>query len=379
MRGRSLRVLGNVMCFAVMLASGTATAAQEVLATSAHPVLEDRYPERHTAFAGGVIGIADLTYSVLPGFRPLRLDLYEPPGAPGSHPLVVFIHGGGWMSGHTRHSGAFEDWPAVLASLAAKGYAVASVEYRLSGEAPFPAAIQDIKAAIRWLRAHASQYGIDRQRAVVWGGSAGGQLAALAATSCGAAALRPVTEGLARATERPAGKSPAGAAPPQPPGGHAAPRPEDSESDCVQGLITWYGIFDFATIAAQSGPDGPQRLGSAETAPSRYLGCALSSCSSAILAAASAASYVDSNDPPALLIHGAADHTVPVQQSRDFYALLRSKGVPAELVVIPGVDHSFIGSTPEATRAASLLALQKSFEFIDRTVGPGSRTKANKH
>jgi acetyl esterase/lipase len=360
MRARSRRVLGVVMCFAVTLASGTATAAPEVVATSAHPVLEDRYPERHTAFAGGVVGIADLTYSVVPGFRPLRLDLYEPPGAPGSHALVVFIHGGGWMSGHTRHSGAFEDWPGVLASLAAKGYVVASVEYRLSGEAPFPAAIQDIKAAIRWLRAHAAQYGIDRQRAIVWGGSAGGQLAALVATSCGAAALRPP-------------------APPPAPGGHAVPRPEDSESDCVQGLITWYGIFDFATIAAQSGPDGPQRLGSADTAPSRYLGCALSSCTPAILAAASAASYVDSNDPPALLIHGAADHTVPVQQSRDFYALLRSKGVPAELVEIPGVDHSFIGSTPEATRAASLLALQKSFEFIDRTVGPGSRTKANKH
>jgi acetyl esterase/lipase len=360
MLGRSLRVLGAVMSFSVMLPSGAAVAAQEAVATSAHPVLEDRYPERRTAFAGGVVGIADLTYSVLPGFRPLRLDLYEPPGAPGSHPLVVFIHGGGWMSGHTRHSGAFEDWPGVLASLAAKGYVVASVEYRLSGEAPFPAAIQDIKAAIRWLRARALQYGIDRQRAVVWGGSAGGQLAALAATSCGAAALRPT-------------------APPPALGGRAVPRPEDSESDCVQGLITWYGIFDFATIAAQSGPDGPQRLGAAETAPSRYLGCALSSCSPAILAAASAASYVDSNDPPALLIHGTVDHTVPVQQSRDFYALLRSKGVSAELVEIPGVDHSFIGSTPAATRAASLLALQKSFEFIDRTVGPGSGTKANKH
>ena len=360
MLGRSLRVLGAVMCFYVTLPSGTAIAAQEAVATSAHPVLEDRYPERRTAFAGGVVGIADLTYSVLPGFRPLRLDLYEPPGAPGSHPLVVFIHGGGWMSGHTRHSGAFEDWPGVLASLAAKGYVVASVEYRLSGEAPFPAAIQDIKAAIRWLRARAPQSGIDRQRALVWGGSAGGQLAALAATSCGVAALRP-------------------AAPPPTPGGRTVPRPEDSESDCVQGLITWYGIFDFATLAAQSGPDGPQRLGSAETAPSRYLGCALSSCSPAILAAASAASYVDSNDPPALLIHGTVDHTVPVQQSRDFYALLRSKGVSAELVEIPGVDHSFIGSTPAATRAASLLALRKSFEFIDRAVGPGSGTRANKH
>ena len=161
---RSLQVLGAIMSFAMTLANGTAAAAQDAVATAAHPVLEDRYPERRTAFAGGVVGFADLTYSALPGFRPLRLDLYQPPGAPGSHPLVVFLHGGGWMSGHTRHSGAFEDWPGVLASLAAKGYVVASVEYRLSGEAPFPAAIQDIKAAIRWLRARAPQYGIDRQQ-----------------------------------------------------------------------------------------------------------------------------------------------------------------------------------------------------------------------
>ena len=74
-------------------------------------------------------------------------------------------------------------------------------------------------------------------------------------------------------------------------------------------------------------------------------------------------------DPPALLIHGSDDRTVPVQQSRDFYTLLKSKGVPVELVEIPGVDHSFIGSTPEATRAASLLALQKTFGFIERTLG----------
>jgi dipeptidyl aminopeptidase/acylaminoacyl peptidase len=69
------------------------------------------------------------------------------------------------------------------------------------------------------------------------------------------------------------------------------------------------------------------------------------------------------------LIHGTNDRTVPVQQSRDFYALLKSKGVSVEFVEIPGVDHSFIGSTPEATRAASLQALQKSFAFIDRTIG----------
>jgi acetyl esterase/lipase len=226
---------------------------------------------------------------------------------------------------------------------------VASVEYRLSGEARFPAAIQDIKTAIRWLRAHALDYGIDRSRAIVWGGSAGGQLAALTATSCGAAALEP-----------PAPSPPPGGAP-------AKPRPEDNESDCVQGLIAWYGIFDFTTLAAQSGASGS--VGAAGSAPSQYLGCALASCPATTLAAASAEHYVDSKNPPALLIHGGSDHTVPVQQSRDFYALLKSKGVAVQFVEIPGVDHSFIGPTPAATRAASLEALQKSFEFIDRTIG----------
>jgi acetyl esterase/lipase len=326
-------------------------------AVAAHPVLEDRYPERRTSFPQGVVGLADLVYSVVPGFRPLRLDLYEPQGKGRAHPLVVFIHGGGWVSGHTRHSGAFENWPGVLASLAAKGYVVASVEYRLSGEARFPAAIQDIKASIRWLRAHASEYGIDKARAVVWGGSAGGQLAALAAMSCGAEALEPVPPA------------------PQPGGAPGKARAEDKESDCVQGLVVWYGIFDFATLAAQSGGSGVQsggggaQVGTAGSAPSQYLGCALSGCPTDVMAAASAAHYVDPKDPPALLIHGTNDHTVPVQQSRDFYALLKSKGVSVEFVEIPGVDHSFIGATPEATRTASLQALKQSFEFIDRTVG----------
>jgi acetyl esterase/lipase len=337
-----------------LLAAGAVSAQSPAVAARA--VLDDRYPERRVSFPHGVVGLPDLVYAVLPGFRPLRLDLYEPPpGQPGPRPLVVFIHGGGWISGHTRHSGAFEDWPEVLGSLAAKGYVVASVEYRLSGEARFPAAIQDVKSAIRWLRAHFKEYGIDKSRIVVWGGSAGGQLAALAATSCGAQALEP---------------PPPASLPGSPPPG---PRPQDSESDCVQGLIAWYGIFDFATLAPQSGAKARQ-VGAASSPPSRFLGCGLSSCPANVLESASAAHYASGSSPPTLLIHGVDDHSVPVQQSRDFKALLESKGVPVELVEIPGVDHSFVGPTAEATRAASLQALQKSFDFIDRTFGGGLRS-----
>jgi acetyl esterase/lipase len=254
------------------------------------------------------------------------------------------LHGGGWQAGHTRHSGAFEDWPGVLASIAARGYVVASVEYRLSGEAPFPAAVQDVKAAVRWLRAHATQFGIDKSRAVVWGGSAGGQLAALVGASCGAADLEPPSDAASQRPE-PGAAAPASAAAKSASGVQSSAK---LESDCVQGVIAWYGIFDF------SGPLNP--------AAERYLG------SAKMVTAAGAINYVDAKDPPVLMIHGVNDHTVPIAQSRSYLAALRAKGVKAELVEIPDVDHSFIGTTPAATREASLRALDRSIEFIDATL-----------
>lgn len=325
--------------FWVMLMVGTGCAVAAEPRVGSAPVLEDRYPERHTNFADGVVGYADLTYAAWAGYRPLILDLYKPGKASSPRPLVIYLHGGRWQAGHTRHSGAFEDWPGVLASIAARGYVVASVEYRLSGEAPFPAAVQDVKAAIRWLRAHATQFGIDKSRALVWGGSAGGQLAALVGASCGAADLEPPSDA---ASQRPEpGAAPASAAKPASRGQSSA----TLESDCVQGVIAWYGIFDF------SGPLNP--------AVERYLG------SARMVAAAGAINYVDAKDPPVLMIHGVNDHTVPIAQSRAYLAALRAKGVKAELVEIPDVDHSFIGTTPAATRDASLRALNRSIEFID--------------
>jgi acetyl esterase/lipase len=311
------------------------------------PVLEDRYPQRRVSFPGDVVGFPDLTYLALNGYRPLILDLYKPAKSGQPLPLVIYLHGGGWQSGHTRHSGAFEDWPGVLGSIAARGYVVASVEYRLSGEAPFPAAVQDVKAAIRWLRTHAAEFGIDKTRAVVWGGSAGGQLAALVGASCGASNLEPPS---AAANQRPE------------PGAMSNPgaKPQSSaaaESDCVQGVVTWYGIFDF------SDPRGDAEY--------RYLGCSPGKCSASTLAAAGAVTYVDKNDPPVLMIHGVNDHTVPIAQSRAYLAALRAKGVKGELLEIPGVDHSFIGETPQATRDASLRVLDQTLAFIDATLKPG--------
>jgi acetyl esterase/lipase len=319
-----------------LLNATTLHAQTEVTAeTAAAPVLDDRYPRAKIAFGSDVESYPDVIFSTPAGFRPLRLDIYRQVAPGGARPLVVYIHGGGWQSGHTRHSGAFANWPEVLASLARRGYVVASIEYRLSSEAKFPAAIHDVKNAIKWLRLSAAKYSIDPRKAIVWGGSAGGQLAALAGASCGVEALAP------EVTDK------AG--------------PIAAQSDCVQGLVAWYGVFDFNAIAELSSQTA------ASSAPGKYLGCSTPCGSKATLA--SPISHVDAKDPPTLLIHGEIDKVVPVSQSRAFDAALRAKGVPTELVVIPAVDHSFIGNSPEATRQASLQALAKTFAFIDAVSG----------
>jgi acetyl esterase/lipase len=305
-------------------------AEPEPPAIAASARLEDRYPERRVDFPGDVSGLADVTYSVPGGFRPLTLDLYLPPSRTNPAPAIVYVHGGGWFSGHARHGGAFENWPRVLAGIAARGYVVASINYRLSGEATFPAAAQDVRSAIRWLRANASRYSIDERRIGIWGASAGGQLAALAGTGCDLPALDATADTtLAR------------------------------ESACVQAVVTWYGVFDLAPLLAKKAGPTPE---------TRYLGCSASPCSEAQILLASPIRHIDRSDPPFLLVHGARDQTVAAAQSADFHAALQSHGVKSQLLVIDGVDHSFVGANPEATRAASLQALRATTDFFDRVL-----------
>jgi len=251
-----------------------------------------------------------------------------------------------------RTTGAFSNWPGVLAALSAKGYVVASLDYRLLGDEIAPAAIQDTKAAIRFLRANAVRYNVDKNRGLTWGPSAGGQLAALAGTSCGAPGLSPPatparTAGAAAPTAGQRVATVETAAP--------APVGMDAESDCVQAAVGWYGVYDFTTMNGGGGA---------------YLGCSQGTpCSSDKLRAESPITYVSERTPPFLIIHGVKDVTVPVKQAQDFYAALTAKGVKAELMLIPDVGHSFIGATPEATRDASLKALGRTLQFIDTTIG----------
>lgn len=306
--------------------------------TAGQAVLEDRYPSREVAFDQGVTGLPDIVYAIMPGFQPLKLDLYLPPesgDADARYPVVLVIHGGGWTSGHSRHSGAFADWPGTLAALAADGYVVASINYRLNGEAPFPAAIQDVKSSILFLRANAEQYRIDPARMVTWGGSAGGQLAALAAVSCGVDALASDADipGLDNAVQ---------------------------VSDCVQGAVVWYGVFDFTSLVSEQA--------AAQSPVAAYLDCA-EVCPEENVILASPIALLDADDPSFLLVHGTEDSVVPSWQSENFQAKAEDLGVSSELILIPGVNHSFVGETEAATREASLSALRASVEFIQDLIG----------
>ena len=214
------RIWGMLVSFALMVAP--ATAGTRTFATNAKATTVDLYPDRVTRFPGGVTSLADVTYSVIPGYRPLVVDLYLPSkGKAAPKPLILYIHGGGWVGGNMRQSAVIADFPRLLASLATEGFVVASLEYRLSGEAPFPAQVQDARAAIRFLKTNAAKYGIDPARVALFGGSAGGHLTALTALSCGDASLDV--------------------------------KPEAAGSECVQGAVTWYGVFDFAKMLARPG------------------------------------------------------------------------------------------------------------------------------
>lgn len=296
-------------------------------------------PTPPVAYPGGVQSFRDVTYGELSGFRPLTLDLYLPPAGGAPKPAVVFVHGGAWRHRTARDGGTFRDFPAVLASVAARGYVVASVNYRFVGEARFPGAVQDVAMSIRWLRAHAEQYGIDTTRFVAWGSSAGGQIAALIGTACDAPILEPAASG-----DTPVVASKPGSA-------------------CVQGVIDWYGIVDLASNAEQLGKTGP----AAQRMESTYLGCEMAKCATDLVRSSSAHSYIDARDPPFLIQHGTADTTVAPKQAQKLHEALSAAGVDSKLVLYPGVSHGF-AKVPDGgpDDAVNSRALAEVFDFLAR-------------
>ncbi len=218
-----------------------------------------------------------------------KLDLYVPEFGKGPFPLIVWIHGGAWREGSKER--------CLPLPWSKKGYAVASINYRLSSDARFPAQIMDCKTAIRWLRTHAERYRIDAQRVLAWGGSAGGHLASLVGTA-----------------------------------GHMAEWEEEywPGSSQVQAVIDWYGRADLTPVATDP---------SWANSPSSQL---LGGWGQGVAQRARKASplwHVSKDDPPFLIMHGEKDNVVPLRQSLTFAEALRATGVKVKMVILRGAGH----------------------------------------
>lgn len=341
-RLRHGRLLASLAaCAAAILLATTAANAQNAPRRRGPPAYMhvDLAHAARTAYPGGVSFYPDITYKSVFGFRPLKLDLYVPANKTPK-PAVIWVHGGGWFVGDPRMPGVWGNWPKVLARLAARGYVVAGVSYRLSGAAKFPAQIQDVKSAIRWLRINAHALGIDPNRIAAWGGSAGGQLVSLAGVSCGDKAFDDPTNEPGKV------------------------------SSCVQAVVDWYGPADFLTMDKQALPGSPIKHDSPTSPESRYLGCLLSKCPLAQVHAASPVMHVAAHEPPFLIMNGDDDHSVAPGQDAEFYKALKAKGNEARHVVLHGVDHGFA----HATDAQKKMILKTVFAFLDRTMKHPTRT-----
>jgi acetyl esterase/lipase len=243
--------------------------------------------------AGSVNVHRDIEYAAVDG-QSLKLDLYIPKGVAKPMPVVIWVHGGAWREGSKRI-------PMVL-PLVPLGFAVASIDYRLTQEAVFPAQIYDCKAAVRWVRAHAADYGFDPNHIGAVGASAGGMLVALLGTTADVPALEGNEGNL-------------------------------GVSSAVQVVCDFFGPTDFTNLTAnytewQTNIVGELLGGSARE-------------NRAKARMASPVAYVNAQACPFYIVHGDKDRVVPMEQSIEFYNVLRKAGVPATLYTVKGGGHGF--------------------------------------
>lgn len=244
----------------------------------------------------GVKALRDIAY-LDNGHARQKLDLYLPEKSDGPLPVIIWVHGGGWATGSK------DGCPPLRQGFVGRGYAVASIGYRLSGDAVFPAQIQDCKAGIRWLRAHAKEHGLDPERFGAWGSSAGGHLVALLGTSAG---VKDFDAG-----------------------------PNLEASSAVQAVCDFYGPTDFEKFVMTPGFESHAAAGSPE---SRLIGGVVMENKDKA-ARVNPITYVDKADAPFLIVHGDKDTTVPHNQSEALFEALKKAGVSAHFHTIQGAGH----------------------------------------
>ena len=292
---------------------GIAVNNRNIQAQSKPPrVAKNRIPE-------GTEVERDLVYQRV-GNRELLLDLYRPP-TDAVVPLVIWVHGGGWKSGSKNGGG-----PSL--SLLSRGFAVASVEYRLSGEAIFPAALSDCKAAVSFLRKHSKTYRIDPNRIGAWGSSAGGHLVSMLGTTGDVDSIK--VHPISRET-----------------------------SSAVQAVCNWFGPSDFLRM---NDVPGAIDHDAADSPESRFIGGPIQE-NPDLVRQANPITYVSKGDPPFLHLHGSVDRLVPLAQSELLDVALRKVGVPSTLHVVNGGDHGFRGAV-ESHQSI----VERSIRFFEETL-----------
>jgi len=224
------------------------------------------------------------------------MDIYFPKTARGLIPVVLFVHGGAWIQGDKTEGAGIEDIPALVDA----GFAVAAVNYRLAPEYKFPAMIEDVKSAVRFLRSVASDYGLDPNKIGAYGGSAGGHLVSLLGVT-------DVSAGWDNGTNA-------------------------EYSSRVQAVVDMFGPANLALVFPPNAPTNPYNVFG--TNDPRH----------PILTSASPTTWATSDDPPFLILHGDQDSVVPLAQSQQLYKSLINAGVEAQLIVVKNSGHGWRNS-----------------------------------
>ena len=265
--------------------------------------------------------VRDMVYKRVNG-RDLRMDIYSPKSITHPLPVVLWIFGNRWSRGSKNHL------PNL--NLMSRGYIVVSIDYRLSREAPFPAAIEDCKAAVRWIRANAATYHFDPDHIGAWGHSAGGHLAALLGTSGSIAELDGSGDNL-------------------------------NFSSRVQAVCDMSGPSDILQFYEAVSNSNEGMAPTARSSIEQFMGGSVEQNKEKAIAA-SATTYVSKDDPPFLIIHGENDMSIPVSQSQVLASKLQAAGVPVTLIVDENRGHG-VGGPAFANQITS---------FFDKYLKPGS-------
>ncbi len=277
-------------------------------------------PAGGTARPSGTVQ-KDVTYCTIDGAA-LTMDIYTPHTSRGSPaPVALYVHGGGWRAGDKSRGEGIKDIPELVG----RGYLVAAVNYRLAPRYRFPAQIEDVKCAVRYLRANAASYNLDPNRIGAWGGSAGGNLVALLGVADPGAGLEG-TDGCVEQSSR------------------------------VQAVVDMFGPTDLTANGFYALHESIFREVFGATSPQ-----------DPALARASPVRYVSKDSPPFLILQGDRDHMVPPNQSQELYDRLTAAGVLARLVVVRNAGHLFAPSggtiSPSRAELTTIIA-----DFFDKTL-----------